>query len=561
MQEIILPTLLIVILLTIPLSYTRTDARCLPINVPCELGGFPELLDSSGIPITDIYPGREVTIQSDISTMGLPVRSYVYIVLIENYSGFTEQLLWTNGTLVRQNETVTTSISWKPEKAEDYTITVLIWNDLEKPTLFDAAKIMEVTVYPLVRILEGSSNPEQEENYSPKVITVVLGVNNTILWLNEELHGHRVVGDRGEFESTMMGSGQTWSHTFTKTGIYGYHGKPWLRGTVIVLAQSADGSVREPAIVCGDSPYTLKYTEIMKYPALIRNITNAYSASCNYFHEFIDGRNVDKIAIRIAGEQIVEGHWRTGYTVSYINNLNITLLRDSETKELFDIDVVKSADTVRNIQFNDYQEIINFAMQEELARRFLESDDYYVTSVRYFNTIPETCYEGSCALIVVYRINSGINALIQINKSFEEYPIKVSTGGFIDGTFRIRIVNDDPEPLATRSAKAGQSFDIPLQIVRLPFAKDEPMVVKLHAYVLSLKDYVSYRQVYGKLAFSVLDQLSFSTPEVEINKESDIPVNLNVSIPDDFERGTYVLAIQGHYEDKSGGTIVFLNIE
>lgn len=238
MHKFIPSIILMMVLFIMPLSYTRTDARCLPIDVPCELGGLPELLDSSGIPITDIYPGIEVTIQSDISTLGLPVRPYVYIVLIENYSGFTEQLSWASGILIQgQNETVTTSVSWKPEKAEDYTITILVWNDLENPSSFDPARTMAVTVSPLVRIIEDSVNPEQVDSYSPKVIKVVLGVNNTVVWLNEDSTGHSVVGAQREFDSGLIQPGQSWSHTFTKAGIYSYHGKPWMKGTVIVLEE------------------------------------------------------------------------------------------------------------------------------------------------------------------------------------------------------------------------------------------------------------------------------------------------------------------------------------
>ncbi len=88
-----------------------------------------------------------------------------------------------------------------------------------------------------VIIPEGSVNPESGITYQPQTVRVVLNVNNTVVWFNEDNVGRSVTGDRGEFDSGLMQPNQTWNHTFSKAGIYGYHSipGPWLKGTVIVL--------------------------------------------------------------------------------------------------------------------------------------------------------------------------------------------------------------------------------------------------------------------------------------------------------------------------------------
>jgi len=92
-----------------------------------------------------------------------------------------------------------------------------------------------------VRIVEGSYLPTQKENYVPKVVTVVIGVNNTVMWRNDDSIPHTVTSDTGLFDSgaqypNYMPAGATWRFTFSQPGNYPYHciPHPWMRGTVIV---------------------------------------------------------------------------------------------------------------------------------------------------------------------------------------------------------------------------------------------------------------------------------------------------------------------------------------
>ncbi len=88
---------------------------------------------------------------------------------------------------------------------------------------------------PHVSIQPGSGANTTSLYYSPQTITVVIGVNNTITWINNDNAVHTVT-DTGVFDSGFIQPGQSWSYTFTTPGTYQYHCTihPWMTGTVIV---------------------------------------------------------------------------------------------------------------------------------------------------------------------------------------------------------------------------------------------------------------------------------------------------------------------------------------
>lgn len=91
-----------------------------------------------------------------------------------------------------------------------------------------------------VDVLPGSVNLNQEENLSPKVIRVVIGVNNTIRWNNLDDTAHMFTPDRkydGFSESIgLLMPGESEERTFETPGTFEYHGEPgpWIKGTIIV---------------------------------------------------------------------------------------------------------------------------------------------------------------------------------------------------------------------------------------------------------------------------------------------------------------------------------------
>ena len=94
---------------------------------------------------------------------------------------------------------------------------------------------------PEVSILSMSAMQMNPPYYSPQSITVVVGVNSTVTWVNNDNAPHTVTATDGSFNSGNIDAGQSWTHTFTTPGTYDYYCAyhPWMKGTIIVVASSA----------------------------------------------------------------------------------------------------------------------------------------------------------------------------------------------------------------------------------------------------------------------------------------------------------------------------------
>jgi len=87
-----------------------------------------------------------------------------------------------------------------------------------------------------VSINPGSGINTTSTYYSPSTITVVIGVNNTVVWTNNDNMEHTVTATDKSFDSGLIEPGQSFSWTFTSPGTYTYFCTlhPWMKGTVIV---------------------------------------------------------------------------------------------------------------------------------------------------------------------------------------------------------------------------------------------------------------------------------------------------------------------------------------
>ena len=84
--------------------------------------------------------------------------------------------------------------------------------------------------------------------FDPNPIKVVIGVNNTVRWVNHDDVAAIIEADNltdpvfynATKDFVSIEPNKTFDYTFTKAGEIGYHGKPWQRGTVVVLPPSID---------------------------------------------------------------------------------------------------------------------------------------------------------------------------------------------------------------------------------------------------------------------------------------------------------------------------------
>jgi len=100
-----------------------------------------------------------------------------------------------------------------------------------------------------ISIVNGAGTSQSSLGFSPDAVTVVIGVNNTVTWTNNDntmdaggyLPDHILATTSDGFASPLftspaMNPGDTFTFTFTTAGTVAYHCNvhPWMKGTVIV---------------------------------------------------------------------------------------------------------------------------------------------------------------------------------------------------------------------------------------------------------------------------------------------------------------------------------------
>lgn len=88
----------------------------------------------------------------------------------------------------------------------------------------------------VVSIVPGAGENTAIPGYSPDSITVVIGVNNTVEWTNNDSAPHTVTANGGSFYSGNLAPGQSFTYVFLTPGVYEYHCTyhPWMTGKVTV---------------------------------------------------------------------------------------------------------------------------------------------------------------------------------------------------------------------------------------------------------------------------------------------------------------------------------------
>jgi plastocyanin len=88
-----------------------------------------------------------------------------------------------------------------------------------------------------VSILSGSAD-SVSISFSPVQVTVAIGVNNTVTWVNNDNAAHTITSKDGSFGSGNIGAGGSFTNTFTTPGTYQYYCAyhSWMVGAVVVKA-------------------------------------------------------------------------------------------------------------------------------------------------------------------------------------------------------------------------------------------------------------------------------------------------------------------------------------
>ena len=278
--------------------YTKKcDSKCLTIHIPFYYkGSFVSggasnsvLLDQNFSHITDVDIDKNPQILKKYDKVILLHNEYVtrnefnaitqhpHVIYLYPNTLFAEvKADYDNNTitLVRghgyPNESIQNGFDWKFDNTKlEHDVTCLNWHfyDIdnngkmlscypEKKIYFDQSFLQAITDLPsvaksspLVVIAPGSSvshdcasKPSCFEPY-----TALITAGHTVLWINKDSSSHTVTSGRlsdgltgNAFRSSLIKSGNSFSHTFTEEGTYNYSCvvHPWLTGQVIVGKQN-----------------------------------------------------------------------------------------------------------------------------------------------------------------------------------------------------------------------------------------------------------------------------------------------------------------------------------
>ena len=102
--------------------------------------------------------------------------------------------------------------------------------------------------------------------FEPAKIKVMIGVNNTIVWKNEDSDWHTAHSNIPEFNSGLIQAGDSFSHTFLRAGVYPYHcdPHPWMTGVVTVVGTSTTIGYAARLPLSGANLQTSTQTEPVK---------------------------------------------------------------------------------------------------------------------------------------------------------------------------------------------------------------------------------------------------------------------------------------------------------
>lgn len=95
-----------------------------------------------------------------------------------------------------------------------------------------------------ISIVTGSSNQDQQQNFVPKKQDAQLGVNNLVVWTNQDSVAHYVTPDKpfkdgysGDFGSDAILPGKQYTFLFTQQTTLPYYCEvhPWMKGEIDIV--------------------------------------------------------------------------------------------------------------------------------------------------------------------------------------------------------------------------------------------------------------------------------------------------------------------------------------
>ncbi|HEX5458006.1 MAG TPA: plastocyanin/azurin family copper-binding protein [Candidatus Nitrosotalea sp.] len=160
--------------------------------------------------------------------------------------------------------------------------------------------------YTTIIIPPGSENQASHNSYSPDSATVVLGVNNTVQWVNQAETANTIVPDmpltqngKSFGSDGVIKPGQSYQFTFTEPGVFSYHTEPhpWMKGSITVLSQTK-------IITLVDNNQQI---DLQKGQRMVLNLGKIYDWNVNIGNDTVISR-VPNIMVMQGVQGIFEAH-------------------------------------------------------------------------------------------------------------------------------------------------------------------------------------------------------------------------------------------------------------
>ena len=215
-----------------------------------------------------------------------------------------------------------------------------------------------------VIIVNGAAVPSQKNNFEPQTVKVKIGINNTVRWINQDATTNNIEADNASYfdffdltnfdinDISFLLPGKSFEFTFDKEGTFGYHGKPWQRGTVIVLPPD-EGMVQlqiQQPDSFDDKEYSLKVAARKGYLVSWDNIDNKTHTITS---KNDNGKSFDSAPIPPGSTMTLDtSGLKTGY-YQYFDKLNPDLsdtIRIIDPVEFDDDKIIQSTKNLEEVQ-------------------------------------------------------------------------------------------------------------------------------------------------------------------------------------------------------------------
>lgn len=178
--------------------------------------------------------GEQFVITTAITTCVDEDKPFVAIAEVRNSDSVTEYLQWQAGTQ-GSNERVEVGVPWVPTHGDAYEVRVFLISDFDHPLILSGVKTSDVTIEALDRsVVVIPYDANGRSTFQPVLLKVVVGMNNTVRWVNEDTKSHRLAGTvvshdsvltrAVEFEGPVFLYSADWvEHTFIQEGFFAYN--------------------------------------------------------------------------------------------------------------------------------------------------------------------------------------------------------------------------------------------------------------------------------------------------------------------------------------------------